>query len=133
MRKTLITDIILMYISLMFYILPLTNIYNSIKIANIEYLLINTLFLTSLTTNIIISQIRTINNKITISNLLLTLTLSLTIIQLGLTPKDSQTITKIITYSIPTLYFTIITIYTLANNENFKKWLKKQVISETEN
>ncbi|ACJ17215.1 hypothetical protein TON_1725 [Thermococcus onnurineus NA1] len=69
---------------------------------------------------------RTWDNRLTTANILLTISLSLTIIILGLKPTTPDLVTKIVTYSFPALYSLIITTYNLMHNKNFVKAIKKK-------
>lgn len=125
MKITIITDILLMYTTVLLYAIPIINTYNSIKTGQIEWLLFNILYLTALTVNLILTFETTWNNRLTTANILLTLSLSIVIIPLGLKPTTPNLLTKVTTYFFPTLYSLITITYNLMHNKNFIKWIKK--------
>ncbi|ANF22092.1 hypothetical protein [Thermococcus piezophilus] len=125
MKITIITDILLMYTTVLLYAIPIINTYNSIKTGQIEWLLFNILYLTALTVNLILTFETTWNNRLTTANILLTLSLSIVIIPLGLKPTTPDLLTKVTTYLFPTLYSLITITYNLMHNKNFVKWIKK--------
>ena len=87
--------------------------------------LINTLYITALTINLILTGEKTWNTRITTANILLTISLSLAIIPLGLTPTNEDLLTKIITYSFPTLYSIIVISYNLKNNMTIVRMVRR--------
>ena len=87
--------------------------------------LINTLYITALTINLILTGEKTWNTRITTANILLTISLSLAIIPLGLTPTSPDLLTKIVTYSFPTLYSIIVISYNLRNNMTIVRMVRR--------
>jgi len=59
-------------------------------------------------------------------NALLSISIGLATIPLGLKPATPDLTTRIVTYTIPALYTLITTTYTLINNENLKNRIKNK-------